>query len=371
MQPFPVADPIPLPAPVWLIKLLSLVTLGLHFSAVMILVGSLLLVIWLNARGRLGKRVELVQASHVLAKRMPVIMTFVVNLGVPPLLFLQVLYGRQIYSSSVLIGVSWISIIFLLMAAYWLLHRTLGAIERSKPAWPLATLALLIVMGIGQIYAMNMTLMLRPEVWQEMYLRSPSGLGRVSGDPTTMARWLFVMAGGPLFGGLWAALLSNMVYLADDVRNVLRKAGGVFAFLGAALMLGFGYQVMASQSDGVRAAVAASPLHNISLLTCGGTIVLAGVLGLVQGLGKKTTTLISTVGVVVAFLASATAGVVRDGVRDATLLAKGFDVNAVAVYPNWSVLIVFLLLFVIMLGVVFWLLQVMRQATPPREEIQL
>ena len=41
------------------------------------------------------------------------------------------------------------------------------------------------------------------------------------------------------------------------------------------------------------------------------------------------------------------------------------------VYANWSVLIVFLLLFVIMLGIIFWLLQVMRRAAAPKEEIAL
>ena len=46
---FPTPDPIPLPAPVWLLKLLSLLTLGLHFGAVMILVGSLILTIYVVA----------------------------------------------------------------------------------------------------------------------------------------------------------------------------------------------------------------------------------------------------------------------------------------------------------------------------------
>ena len=36
--------------------------------------------------------------------RLTVVMTFVINLGVPPLLFAQVLYGRALYTSSVLIG---------------------------------------------------------------------------------------------------------------------------------------------------------------------------------------------------------------------------------------------------------------------------
>lgn len=318
-----------------------------------------------------GKRVILVQASFIVAKRLPVIMTYVINLGVPPLLFLQVLYNRQIYSSSVLIGSLWIAVIGLVMAAYWLLYRSIHAIEHSKPVWPVAGLALLIVLGIGQIYSMNMSLMLRPEVWREMYQNSPSGMQGVHGDPTVTPRWLFVMAGGPMFGGLWTALLSNMAYLADDVRTALRKTGGITAAIGGLLMLVCGYRVMSLQPALVMTGISGSLLHNISLYACAATILLATVVGLLQGLGKGTNVVISTVGVVVAFLAATTAGIVRDGIRDFILLSKGFDVNNVPVYPNWSVLFAFLVLFVIMLGIIVWLLQVMRKATPPQEVIQL
>ena len=370
MNPFPHVDPIPLPAPVWLFKLLSLLTLGLHFSAVMLLVGSLALVVWLNYSGRQGKNLERVKASYTLAKRMPVIMTYVINLGVPPLLFLQVLYGRQVYSSSVLIGVAWISVIFLLMALYWLIYRTVAAIENSKPAWGLALLSLVIVLGIGQIYSMNMTLMLRPEVWREMYTHSPQGLQGVHGDPTMTPRWLFVMAGGPVFGGLWAALLSNMKYLEDGVREVLRKSGGVFAAVGALLMLLCGAMVIGKQPDAIRSGLTSTPLTNIGLILCGLTIVLSGAIGLLQGV-RPTNPWISSIGLVTAFLAASTAGIVRDGIRDMTLYAKGFDVTVATVYPNWSVLIAFFLLFVAMLAIIYWLLMVMKQATPPKEEIAL
>ena len=352
-------------------KLLSLLTLGLHFSAVMLLVGSLILVIWLNGRGRSAQKLDFVRASYTLAKRLPVIMTYVINLGVPPLLFLQVLYGRQIYSSSVLIGASWISVILLVMIAYWLIYRVIAAIEKSKAAWPLALASLLIVMTIGHIYSMNMTLMLRPEVWKEMYANSPSGVQGVTGDPTMTPRFMFVMAGGPMFGGLWAALLSNMVYLSDGVRAVLRKAGGISAIVGAVGMLLFGSQVISNQPDYVRESIHSTPIHNISLIACAATILLSLAIGAIQGLSGKTNVVIGTAGLLTAFLSAASSGIVRDGIRDATLFKKGFDVNQTPVYPNWSVLVAFFVLFVLMLVIIYWLLQVMRQATAPKEEIAL
>jgi hypothetical protein len=45
MQAFPAVDPIPLPAPIWLFRLLHIVTLALHFVAVEMLLGGLLLAV--------------------------------------------------------------------------------------------------------------------------------------------------------------------------------------------------------------------------------------------------------------------------------------------------------------------------------------
>src|ERR1035438_4170589 len=117
MNPYPAVDPIPLPAPVWLLKLLHVVTLSLHFVAVEMLLGGLLIAVLLSLFR--GSPLSLVTA-RALARRLTVVMTFVINLAVPPLLFAQVLYGRALYTSSVLIGLYWISIIFILMLTYWL-----------------------------------------------------------------------------------------------------------------------------------------------------------------------------------------------------------------------------------------------------------
>jgi TRAP-type C4-dicarboxylate transport system permease large subunit len=129
MNHFPAVDPIPLPAPIWLMKALHIVTLALHFIAVEILLGSLLVAALLSVarRNPLARTV-----AAAIAKRLPVVMTYVINLGVPPLLFAQVLYGRDLYTSSVLIGAWWIGVIGLLMAIYWLLYRFAARVENGR-----------------------------------------------------------------------------------------------------------------------------------------------------------------------------------------------------------------------------------------------
>lgn len=368
---FPAVDPIPVPAPIWLLKLLSYVTLALHFSAVMIVVGSLLLVIYHNLQGRSRANASSVSASFVLARRLPGLMTWVINLGIPPLLFAQVLYGRAIYSSSVLIGVMWFSVIPLLMLAYWLFYRIVAAIEAKKPAWPLAVLALFVTVGIGQIYAMNMTLMLRPEAWVALYQNSPSGLQGPGSDSTMMPRWLFIMAGGLVFGGLWALMLSNMKHIGEQVPHILRRSGGFLAVAGVGAQIACAMLVLKRQPEGVLEELNGSVLHSSAAYLFLGPTVLAGLLALFQGVRAKSNVLLGASGVVLGLLGNIGSVIYRDGLRDFTLKPKGFDVWDRVEATNWSVVIAFLLLFVIMLGVILWLLMVMRRATAPSEQAAL
>src|SRR5580698_4637826 len=142
MSPYPAVDPIPLPAPVWLLKLLHIVTLSLHFVAVEMLLGGLLLAVLLSLfRNSPNSNV----AARALARRLTVVMTYVINLGVPPLLFAQVLYGRALYTSSVMIGARWIAVVPALVLAYWLLYRFAAGLEAGMKVWWIGLIAWIVI----------------------------------------------------------------------------------------------------------------------------------------------------------------------------------------------------------------------------------
>ena len=71
--------------------------------------------------------------------------------------------------------------------------------------------------------------------------------------------------------------------------------------------------------------------------------------------------------VLLAVLVEITFTVYRDGVRDLTLLSKGYDVWDRVVVTNWSVVGIFLALFVAGLGVVGWLISVVARAQKTME----
>ena len=233
---FPLVDPIPLPAPIWLIKLLHIVTLALHFVAVEMLLGGLLIAVVLSLfRNSPQSHVT----ARALAKRLTVVMTYVINLGVPPLLFAQVLYGRALYTSSVLIGVYWISIIAVLTLTYWLLYQFSARLEAGKSAWWVGLSAWLLAGYIARMLSTNMTLMLRPEVWRDMYSASALGAYLPPSDPTLTPRWLLMMAGGLFIGGLWLVYLAGRsTFTADEKRFVAGLGGKMAAAFGLVYLVG-------------------------------------------------------------------------------------------------------------------------------------
>ncbi|MFZ0747082.1 MAG: hypothetical protein WAM85_21955 [Terracidiphilus sp.] len=370
MQPFPAVDPIPLPAPIWLLKLLHIVTLALHFVAVEMLLGGLLLAVVLSL---FRNSPHALVTARALARRLTVVMTFVINLAVPPLLFAQVLYGRALYTSSVLIGLYWISIIGILMLTYWLLYQFSARLEAGKSAWWAGLSAWLLAGFIGRLLSTNMTLMLRPEVWRDMYSASSAGAYLPTGDPTLTPRWLLMMAGGMFVGGLWMVYLAGRSTFTAEEKTFIAGIGGKVAAVFGVVYLAAGLWAASVQPEVVRAGLAGHsdyPLYKLAGFAGYGWLALvlvAVTLGAVAGFLKLSATWLGWAGGVVVLLTEIMFTVYRDGVRDVTLLSKGYNVWDRVVVTNWSVVSLFLVLFVAGLGVIGWLVSVVARAQKPME----
>jgi hypothetical protein len=296
-------------------------------------------------------------------------MTFVINLAVPPLLFSQVLYGRALYTSSVLIGLYWISIIGLLMLTYWLLYRFAARLEAGKSAWWIGLTAWLLAGSIARLLSTNMTLMLRPEVWREHVLGL--GDGRLSAAPATppsSPRWLLMMAGGLFIGGLWLIYLAGRSTFTADEKRFLAGLGGKVAAAFGILYLATGWWAASVQPDAVKAGLAGNgvyPFYKFFGFAGYGWLALVGLavlVALIAGFGRIYANWFSWTCVLLAVLIEISLTVYRDGVRDLTLLAGGYNVWNRAVETNWWVVGLFLILFVAGLGVIGWLLSVVARA---------
>lgn len=362
MPQFPAVDPIPLPAPIWLFKLLHNLTFALHLASVELLLGGLLLGLAFVMIGRMRQSSEMVQASGMLAHRLPTLMAFVINLGVPPLLFAQVLYGRALYTSSVLIGAFWISVILLLMASYYGLYVAAKRADDHKPWTAPGMAALVFVLTIAFIYSNNMTLMLRPQAWAAMYHASPSGLQLNTGDPTLLPRWFFFITGAFPSTGAVLILLSLRSGIASSLRSFLSRCGAVAMVAGVIVQSGFAYLAFVAQPRSVLSEVMSESWYRSFAYGWIATALLLALCGLIALLMRMPNPILAIAGALAAFLNIASTVMVRDGIRDATLRAEGFDVWNRHVVTNWSVVGLFLVLFVAALAVIAYLISVVASA---------
>jgi hypothetical protein len=360
MNGFPAVDPIPLPAPIWLFKSLHIVTLSLHFVAMQVMVGGLLVAVLLSLLGHTGSART---AATAMAKRLTIVMTYVINLGVPPLLFAQVLYGRAIYTSSVAIGLRWIAVIPALILAYWLLYRFAAGLEAGKKVWWMGLIAWFVIGSIAHVYSTNMTLMLRPEVWQQMYSTSALGAHLPPADPTTIPRFLFILISGFVAAGLWMVYLGGRKTFSATDGKFLAALGGRIAAIAVIAQVAEAFVVYRTQPVIVQAGLQSHLLYKVAGL---GWLALTAILFLfavVVAFTKPINAFSSWIAVLLAALPIALMTIYRDGIRDLTLLSKGYDVWQRTVVTNWNVVAIFLTVFVAGLITVGWLISVVARST--------
>jgi hypothetical protein len=198
----PSYQPIPFPAPFVVLEVLLVLGFFLHLIPMNIsLVGGFVSAICLFIGGenadsfysRIGKQ---------LAFSLPIFTSFAITQGIVPLLFIQLLYGPLFYTSSILMGSYWISIVFILIIAYYLLYiykfnfKKLGAFA----PWLLIAASLLFLV-IAYIFTNNMTLMLQPEKWLELS-KSTAGLALNHAEPQILPRLLHTIIGSIAVTGL-------------------------------------------------------------------------------------------------------------------------------------------------------------------------
>ncbi|MBI5831384.1 MAG: hypothetical protein HZB16_03620 [Armatimonadetes bacterium] len=376
MGQFPAIDVIPLPAPVWLFKLLHVLLLSLHFVCVQAMLGGLLVAALWSLKGGRTAGSLLGEASRQVTRTLPTLMTYVINLGVPPLLFVQVLFGHAFYAASIVIGAWWISVILLLVCMYYLLYVASQRALDQRPYWGALAASLLLGVVIAFIYSTLMTLMLRPEQWADLYALNAHGTSLPPLDPTKLPRWGYMLCGGLTVGGVAVVALGSMRFQRAELREVMFREGGRIAALGVVLQMVMATLVATRQPLVVHDLIGESFFyHGMQLLWVPAALV---VLALAGFLATRASTVsadaakarrigwgASLAAVVLTLVAAA----YRDGVRDLTLKAKGFDVWSLPVTPNYLVLTMFLVVTVITLAIVGILIATVVRAQPAEEAV--
>jgi hypothetical protein len=216
-----------LPAPVWFVQFFKWLGFTLHTVPMNLWFAGLLIALWLCFRGdengrRFGSR---------LLKQMPIIVAFGINLGVVPLLFIQLAYYKFFYPATILMAWFWIGIIALLIPAYygvyayaWQMGNGRENGPKGPPAWAVAAgwCSACLFIAISFIFANGLSLMDNLGRWPELYQRNNfhgAALGTALnvGDATLWPRWLL------MFG---LALCTTAAWSLVDAYLFARKSAG-------------------------------------------------------------------------------------------------------------------------------------------------
>ncbi len=195
----PVPDAIPVHW-FWLHLLLT-VTTFFHFVAMNIMLGTGFIAFSLPFwRGD-----DVMPLNTHIAKTLPYSIAFTINFGVAPLLFLQVLYGQFFYTSSILMGVYWLSIFGILIVSYYAAYIYRLVDDRGGMGRLYIAAVVLLLLGVSLLFSNNVSIMQMPEVWAGYFSDRAGGMLNFS-DPALLPRYLHFMASAVAIGGLAIAL---------------------------------------------------------------------------------------------------------------------------------------------------------------------
>lgn len=352
----PIADPLPLPAPPLLSWALLQLTFLLHLLAMNVVWGgSLLALHW-----RLSRREE--DAAHraallaFFAKALPVAIAAAVTLGVAPLLFVQVLYGRLFFTSAILMAAFWLSVVPLVIVAYYgaYLIAFRGEALGSRARWVAGVVALLFT-AVAFLYTANFTQMLRPDTFLAAYRAGGRGLVLSLADPTFWPRLLHTLFGAVAVAGLGVALYG--AWRRGDAPDLSAWAirRGTTAFgVSTAVNIVIGLVYLMTLPRPVLLGLVGGDAHGTGLLVLG--IVLAvGIAGHgLFALGAKdpvkaTTALAGTLLLTVVVMV-----LLRDRVRTLSLHLAGFEQPA-TVAAQWGPFAVFVVCLLAAVATIAWM----------------
>ena len=194
-----------LSAPLWLITVLHIVTLSLHFVAMNFLVGGIVIALW----GRFTNRWDHpVVAKFV--KLFPTAMAATITLGVAPLLFVQLTFHEQVYASAIVSGWFWLAIVPVVIAAYYFLYAaSFSKNGKSSRRGLFLTIALLCLVYVSFVYSSVFSLAERPHWIAAQYAGNSSGWHLNPEIGSYIFRWLHMLLGAVTVGGFFVGWLGK------------------------------------------------------------------------------------------------------------------------------------------------------------------
>ncbi|UCE24046.1 MAG: hypothetical protein JSU74_12225 [Candidatus Zixiibacteriota bacterium] len=321
-----------LSAPLWLVTTLHIVTLTLHFLAMNFLLGGVIIVL-------LGKFTTRWHNPTVqtLLKLFPNAMAATITFGVAPLLFVQLVFAKQIYSASIVSAWFWLMIMVVAIVVYYFLYASSFSLNsKAGKAGTYLTIGLVGLIYVSFVYSSVFSLAERPSLIASLYAAAQSGLVINTDIGAYIFRWLHMLLGAVTVGAFFVGLFGKN----NEPAFAVGKKFYLWAMV-AAMVLGLAY--LFTMGDYILPF-----MRSVSIWLLLVSIVLS--LGSLHFFFKKKFVpaalmlIVSLVGMVT----------IRHLVRLIHLDGL-FDPASIPFRPQWSIFAVFLVCFVIAVGLVWYM----------------
>jgi hypothetical protein len=342
------ADLIPKGETIQVPSLIFQVLLTLAFILHLILMNIALGGSILNAASRLRKT-----TGEAAAKNIPTTLALAVNLGVPPLLFVQVLFGQFFYTSSVLMAGYWLAVVPMLILAYYaayLMQRGGGV----GTAW--SVVSALFLLAIAFIYVNNMSLMLRFDRWPEYFANKKGTILNLS-DPSLFPRFFHFSIGAIAVAALswsaWAAFRERRGKGCDDRA---KRMGLKLFWIFTSIEMLAGLAWLATLPKETARLFMGGSTYATALLMLGILLALGLLYHGVRGIFKVSAILLAPTMLVMVLM--------RDVIRSG-YLSRVFSASAIEVAPQPGPLFLFLGALTAGAAILAWMIKAGLSATKP------
>ena len=362
-------QPIPLPAPVWMLKTLTVAGFYLHAIPMNVaLAGGLVSGIFLLI-GRKQPDGFASRLGNGLAFSLPFFVSFAITMGVVPLLFLQLIYGPQFYTSSIVMAWPWLMVIFLLLAGYYGYYIYSYRREKLGRRGPFVLLAIwLVFMSIAFFFSNNMTLMLNPQQWMNLYSEDPYGWNLNLLDPQLIPRYLHFVVSAIAVTGLTIGCFGLYWHKRpghEDYGKWLIQTGALTFLIPTLLQAGVGTWFLFSLPEYVQAnLLGGDPMGTHPLLA---SLVLDVVALVAMGMAWRSGNARPfQLGLVASLLVVALMVFVRHMVRE-YMSNRFFDFQHPE-DPQWTIIAIFLVMAAVSIGYLVWLAKIVWTAFDKPEQ---
>jgi len=353
MTPTPLLpSPDTIPAPAWLFHTLGVVFFLIHIVLINIILGGSLILLASRFRRRQGAP----PASEVLSHKLPVGFALGINMGVAPLLFMQVIFGHLFYTSAILMGEFWILVIPLLIIAYYAAYLQATSARSALVTAGLAVTSL-VLLYIGFAFTNNLLLMMEPARWTA-YFTHRDGTLLNTADATFIPRYLHFVTASVAIAGLATASIWTYRKNHGAAGAAEKVAAGLKIFgiativqigVGLWFLLSLGRDLMLQFMGGD---IVATVVFMVGFLSAIGAVATA--------FGGKYRPTLTQIGLTLLAMV-----LTRDNLR-ALYLQGVFDTASLQLTPQYSVLALFVIVLLAGLGSVVWMLKAGFRTTSGR-----